>query len=208
MLFHDHDRRTGLERFRAAVVETPPVPGREFRVRRVQPFVLDDRQLPGCEDSVSEQEANQFEGFRVVEHPAFQRLAVGDDLLEILLAAVERRDGGVLQSLPDVLRVLFHDGNVSGESQIVADEYLRADGDADGHALVVAVPEADGQPQFGVGALEDVHPEKLVAVPGQSVLLFVQGEAFEDILPDGGQGFRQMFVRHGQITVGRLRDRH
>ena len=60
-------------------------------------------------------------------------LRVGHDLLEILLALVDGRDGQILQHGPDVLGVLPHDGDVAGQCQVVANEYGSPYGQPDAH---------------------------------------------------------------------------
>ena len=166
-----------------------------------QPLLLDDRELSRRQDASAEQQADQPECFVVPDFPRFQRLRVGGDRLEVLLAPVEGGDRRVLQRCPHVEGVLLQHGDVAGERQVVADEDAGADGDADRHALVVGVPEPDRQPEFGAVVSERENPEHLLALPGKRVLLLLQGESLEDVPPDRGQRVGQPLVRHRLIAV-------
>ena len=64
--------------------------------------------------------------------------------------------------------------HVGAEGQIVADEDLAAERDADGEALVVAVPETDHIGVGAVGRLEGEHAEVAKPVGGDGVMLLDQ----------------------------------
>ena len=122
VLLHDRNRRAAFEGLGHGIAKAPLIPGLEFLVRWFQPSVFDNRELPGTDDILAEQVTHEFESVPVVHGDGFQPISIGEHLLEILAGAIEGGDGQVLQTIPNIFGMLFHQGHISGKRQVVADE--------------------------------------------------------------------------------------
>ena len=96
-------------------------------------MLFENRQLTGRDDIVAEQQSHSPERFIIPEFPAFQNLGILAYSVKVVLGTVKGSDHRFLKGRPDIGRMLFENGYIAGQGQIVADKDTGPDGNPDGH---------------------------------------------------------------------------